>query len=75
VLEVTDLVTATVARDAEGHPRPLATITAEGGQLRPGLCDYDPASDTGVLITIPIADPTKTPPDLRIAVHATGVYP
>lgn len=75
VLEVADLSTASIRREEGGAPAPLAVLTASGGQLGPGLCDYDPRSETGVLLTIPVADPTRSPPDLRIAIHATGVHP
>ncbi len=75
VLSLDDLETAHVARDADGRLQLRAVITATGGQLGPGLCDYDAASETGVLLTIPVEDRTKSPPDLRIAIHATGLHP
>lgn len=80
VLAVDDLAKARLKRDAEGRPVVLAELTTDvppgyKNVFGPGQCDYDPASETGVLMTRMVENHTIDPMDLRIAIHATGVHP
>lgn len=75
-LEIEDLASARVRREPDGTPALLARVDADfEGHLGPGLCDYDPASETGVLITLMRENRDIEPIDLRVSVHATGVHP
>ncbi len=74
--EVEDLARARMVRGPDGALRSRARITAPyQGHLGPGLCAYDPASETGVLITLMRTDASLDPLDIRLALHATGVHP
>ncbi len=73
VLAVADISQARVARDASGAPVRRAVITAEGNSLGPGLCTYDPNSNTGVLLVITTF--TTDPVDIEFSLRATGVHP
>ena len=73
VLEVSDIMTAQVRREASGAPVELARITGEDANIGAGLCTYDAASQTGVLMVL--HDLTPTPFDLVFSVRATGVHP
>jgi hypothetical protein len=73
VLEVTDIATAQVRRDPSGAVVELATITGDDPGIGPGLCTYDPASQTGVLMVL--HDFTASPFDLVFSLRATGVHP
>lgn len=77
-LEIEDIARAQLARGVDGDPIVLAEIGAvsnPGKALGPGQCEYDPLSETGVLITYMYEDREFDPVDLRISVHATGVHP
>jgi len=74
VFEVADIASAQVRRDAGGHAVPLAHITGnEDTALGPGLCTYDAASQTGVIITLHRF--TASPFDMDFTMRATGVHP
>lgn len=75
VYEVEDFETARVKRDADGRAVPRATITADGNGLGPGLCTYDAASETGVLLVMTRMDTKSMPPDILFSLRATGVHP
>lgn len=75
VYDVEDLATARLRRDASGAPIARAVITADGNGLGPGLCTYDAASETGVLLVITRFDLDATPPSLAFTMHATGLHP
>ena len=70
VLEIDDIATAHVRRDAEGKLFKRATITGSQLGIGPGLCTYDKDSSTGILI-----DLTITSPILAFSLRATGVHP
>lgn len=74
VLEVEDLGTARVRRDGEA-PHLRARLTADGNGLGPGLCTYEAASETGVLMIVTRFDLMATQPDLHFTMHATGFHP
>jgi len=73
VYEFSDFATATLERDSNGVAIPRAVITADGNGLGPGLCSYDPNSDTGVLLVITTV--TQGGTDIEFSLHATGVHP
>ena len=73
VLAVDDISQARVARDSSGAPIRRAVITAEGNGLGPGLCTYDPNSNTGVLLVITTF--TSDPFDVEFSLRATGLHP
>ena len=73
VLEVTDLATAQVRRDASGDAVVLASITGEDPLLGPGLCTYDAASSTGVMMVLHAQ--SFDPLDILFSLRATGVHP
>ncbi len=78
VLEIADLATAQLKRDQNGVPIVLAEITGPTGPNSvhgPAQCDYDPASETGVIMTLMREDKSLDPQDLYISLHATGVHP
>ena len=58
-------------RDAAGVAAPRLIITADGNGLGPGLCTYDPASSTGVLLVIT----TFSNNDIEFSLRATGMHP
>ena len=71
--EITDIATAQVRRDAGGQAVQLARITGDDDSIGPGLCTYDPASQTGVLIVLHILN--ADPFDIEFSLRATGVHP
>jgi hypothetical protein len=73
VFEITDISTASVLRDGGGDAVQLAYLTGEDGAIGPGLCTYDAASDTGILMVLHIYDPS--PFDMEFSMRATGVHP
>jgi hypothetical protein len=75
VLEVEDLAGARIRRDADGRPRVRAVLTADGSGLGPGMCTYDAASETGVLLVITRFDLASDPPDLSFSLRRTGFHP
>jgi hypothetical protein len=75
VLEVEDLERARVRRAADGAPHVRAVLTADGNGLGPGMCSYDAASETGVLLVITRFDLSGDPPDLRFSLRRTGFHP
>jgi hypothetical protein len=74
-LEVEDLATARIRRNTDGSPFVRAVLTADGNGLGPGLCTYDAASETGVLLVITRFDLTSDPPDLLFSLRRTGFHP
>lgn len=72
VLAVEDLARARVARNRDGTPVRRATITADGNGLGPGLCTYDPDSNTGVMLVITTF--RENPLDVEFSLRATGVH-
>jgi len=72
-LEVTDIATATVRRDAAGDAVVLASVTGEDPLLGPGLCTYDAASSTGVMMVLHVQ--VLDPFDIEFSLRATGVHP
>jgi len=75
VVEVEDLARGRVRRDASGAPVQRVTLTADGTGIGPGLCSYDAASETGVLLVITDIDPSTTPLRFVFSLRATGVHP
>ena len=75
VYKIDDLSTASIKRDNEDHPVARAIITADGNGLGPGLCTYDAASDSGVMLVITSFDLMSTPPDISFSLRATGIHP
>jgi len=73
VFEIADLTTAQVRRDAGGQAMQLARITGDDDSIGPGLCTYDAASETGVLIVLHVFN--EDPFDLEFSLRATGVHP
>ena len=73
--EVEDLARARVRRDASGAPVRRVTLTAYGTGIGPGLCSYDAASATGMLLVITDIDPSASPPRFVFSLRATGVHP
>jgi hypothetical protein len=73
VLAVEDIATARVARDSNNVPIRRATLTSDGNGLGPGLCAYDPDSNTGVMLVITTV--TEQPLDVEFSLRATGVHP
>lgn len=75
VLEVADLAGARIRRHADGSPFVRAVLSAEGNGLGPGMCTYDAASETGVLLVITRFDLASDPPDLLFSLRRTGFHP
>ena len=75
VFEVEDLARAEIARDRDGMAIPRAILTAEGNGLGPGLCTYDPNSETGVLMVVPTFDVRPDGLDIVFSLRATAVHP
>jgi hypothetical protein len=75
VLEVADLATAQVSRDASGKANVLMSIAGDssGGAIGAASCTYDSASATGVII-VELAG-TTTPFNLSFSMRATGLHP
>lgn len=75
VFDVEDLASSRVRRDAEGRATPRLVITADGTVFGPGLCTYDAASETGILLVITDFDLGLSPPRLLFSLRATGLHP
>jgi len=75
VLEVEDLARARIRRNGDGSPHVRAVLTADGNGLGPGMCTYDAASETGVLLVITRFDLASDPPDLLFSLRRTGFHP
>ena len=73
VLAVDDITQARVARDSNNAPVRRATITSDGNGLGPGLCTYDPNSNTGVMLVITTVQ--EQPLDIEFSLRATGMHP
>jgi len=71
--EITDIATAQVRRDTGGNAVQLARITGDDPTFGPGLCTYDAASETGVLIVLHLFN--EDPFDMEFSLRATGVHP
>jgi hypothetical protein len=74
-LEVEDLAAARIRRAADGRPQVRAVLSADGNGLGPGMCSYDAASETGVLLVITRFDLASDPPDLLFSLRRTGFHP
>ena len=70
--EVTDIASAQVRRDAGGDAVQLARITGDDNGIGAGLCTYDAASSTGVLM---VMHDQPTPNEVEFSMRATGVHP
>ena len=75
VFTIDDLGTASVRRDGEGVPIARTIITEDGNGLGPGLCTYDSASETGVLLVITSVDIASNPVDIVFSLRETGIHP
>lgn len=73
VFEVTDLETAQVRRDTNGEATVLTTITGDDDTIGAGLCTYDAASETGVVMVL--HQFTPSPMEVVFSMRATGVHP
>jgi len=73
VLEIADITKASVRRDLAGNPEKLYEITGEDPILGPGLCTYDAASATGVMMVL--HKYTPSPFDMEFSLRATRVHP
>lgn len=71
VFEVADLASASVTRSATGEALWSHHIISDGGHLGPGLCTYDAASDTGIVIS----SFEQEDDQLRGYLQASGVHP
>lgn len=71
VVTFDDFSTGTLQRAANGSLTERAIITAQGNGLGPGLCTYDPNSNTGVLLVITTFDMDG----IEFSLHRTGVHP
>jgi hypothetical protein len=71
VLEVENLATATMRRDANNQLVRRAVLTADGNGIGPGLCTYDATSSTGIMMVL--TDFSNT--NIEFSMHATGVHP
>jgi len=78
ILQVEDLPSARLRRDATGHLLQRAVLSGDGDVVGPGLCTYDALSDTGVIVTLWDVQPPAAvgaPPRVTLSLHATGVHP
>jgi hypothetical protein len=75
VFEVTDLATAQVRRDVNGAATVLMSIEgdASDSNIGPGLCTYDAASATGVVMVL--HQYTADPLEVVFSMRATGLHP
>ncbi|NNF67292.1 MAG: hypothetical protein HKM98_07265 [Gammaproteobacteria bacterium] len=73
VYEITDLASAQLLRETDGTAILRTVITADGNGLGPGLCTYDAASSTGVLLVITTF--ANNPRDIEFSLRATGIHP
>jgi hypothetical protein len=73
VFEITDIAAAQVRRDGNGDAVRLMQITGEDAGIGPGLCAYDAASSTGVVMVLHIQQ--SDPFDLEFSMRATGQHP
>ena len=72
VLEIESLNPPKLATHPDGSLIVRAEITSSDSESS-GLCAYDPASDTGVVLVRTRVDPVK--PELFWQLHATGIHP
>ncbi len=73
-LELEALANPRLGRRAAGRPIVRADIrSSDSTGLGPGLCAYDPASETGILFVRTEIDLAR--PDIDFRLHATGVHP
>ncbi len=70
--EVTDIASAQVRRDAGGDAVQLSRITGDDNGIGAGLCTYDAASSTGVLM---VMHDQPTPNEVEFSMRATGIHP
>lgn len=73
VFEIEEIEAARVKRDTSGAALPRSIITGDGSGLGPGLCTYDAASETGVILVIPTL--ATDPLDATFSMRATGIHP
>lgn len=74
-LTLTDLATASVAREDDGTPAVRMRLTGEGNLLGPGLCTHDAGLSEGVYLVLSSWDLTGPVPDISFSLRATGVTP
>ena len=73
VFEFDDFSTASIKRGSNGQALARNIITADGNGLGPGLCTYDAASESGVMLVIVNVSQNGT--DVEFSLRATGVHP
>jgi hypothetical protein len=73
VYAFSDFATASLERDTNGVAIPRAVISSDGNGLGPGLCSYDPNSETGILLVITTV--TQGGTDIEFSLRATGIHP
>jgi len=73
VYEFENFATGELKRNNSGVALARNIITADGNGLGPGLCTYDPASDSGILLVITTFTNNFT--DIEFSLRATGVHP
>lgn len=73
VYEFDDFATASIKRGSNGQALARNVITADGNGLGPGLCTYDAASDSGILLVIVTVSLNGA--DVEFSLRATGVHP
>jgi hypothetical protein len=75
VFSFDDFATGSIARTTNGVAIPRAVISADGNSLGPGLCTYNPNSETGVLLAITTVTGSGATLDIEFSLRATGVHP
>ncbi len=73
VYEFEDISRALIKRNNNGEAVARNIITADGNGLGPGLCSYDAANDSGILMVITTVSQNST--DIEFSLRATGVHP
>ena len=73
VFEMADLATAQVRRETNGDAATLLTITGEDAVIGPGLCTYDAASATGVIMVL--HDFVAGGTEVEFSRRSTGQHP
>ena len=71
VLGIENIRKARILRDSNNKPVVLSRIESYSDQLGPGLCTYDPGSETGIIIT----RMSQNNSELRVSIHETGIHP
>jgi len=73
VYEFDNFSNASIKRGSNGQALARNIITADGNGLGPGLCTYDAASDSGVMLVIVTVSQNGN--DVEFSLRATGVHP